>query len=79
MIGGQPPTRDRHAEFATRASDAGELLRLLEVTAAETRRVLAGLSPGDLDGVREVASRTVPVRWAILHVIDHTALHLGHM
>ncbi|MCA9947468.1 MAG: DUF664 domain-containing protein [Anaerolineales bacterium] len=23
--------------------------------------------------------REVPVRWGILHVIDHTALHLGHI
>jgi len=79
VIGGAPPTRDRDAEFATRASDAAELIRLLEETGAETRRVLASLSPGDLDGAREVSGRTVPVRWAILHVIDHTALHLGHM
>ena len=27
----------------------------------------------------EARGRIVPVRWAILHVIDHTALHLGHM
>ncbi|HJW84059.1 MAG TPA: hypothetical protein VJ754_07125, partial [Anaerolineae bacterium] len=33
----------------------------------------------DLDGAREVEGRSVPVRWSILHIIDHTALHLGHM
>ena len=33
----------------------------------------------DLDGTREARGRTIPVRWCILHVIDHTTLHLGHM
>ena len=44
-----------------------------------SRRILAALSAEDLDGAREVDGHNVPVRWAILHVIDHTALHLGHM
>lgn len=79
VIGGRPTTRHREAEFATRVCDASELVRLLEQTGTETRQVLAGLSPADLDGGREVRGHTVPVRWALLHVIDHTALHLGHM
>jgi len=79
VIGGRPPTRDRDAEFATQASDASQLVRLLEDTGAETREVFATLSEADLNGTREVRGRTAPVRWGILHVIDHTALHLGHM
>jgi uncharacterized damage-inducible protein DinB len=79
VVGGRPPTRDRDAEFATHATNAAELVRLLEKTEAETREVLSTLRESDLDGVREARSRTVPVRWCILHVIDHTALHLGHM
>jgi uncharacterized damage-inducible protein DinB len=79
VIGGRPPTRDRAAEFAIQASDASELRRLLEETGAETREVFSALRQADLDGTREVEGRTVPVRWGILHVIDHTALHLGHM
>jgi uncharacterized damage-inducible protein DinB len=79
VVGGRPPTRDRDAEFATQATDASELVRLLEETGVETRAVLSLLRETDLDGVREVRGRTVNVRWGILHVIDHTALHLGHM
>ncbi|MFQ6014157.1 MAG: DinB family protein [Anaerolineae bacterium] len=79
VIGGQPPTRDRHAEFATKATGPAELRRRLEETGVETREALSSLRKVDLDGTREVNGRTVPVRWAILHVIDHTALHLGHM
>jgi uncharacterized damage-inducible protein DinB len=87
VVGGHPPTRDRDAEFATQASDASELVRLLEDTGAETREVFATLTEADpscppgqgLDGTRQARGRTISVRWCILHVIDHTALHLGHM
>jgi uncharacterized damage-inducible protein DinB len=79
VVGGGPPTRDRDAEFTTQATDASELVRLLEEIGTETREVLSALRAVDLDGTREARGRTIPVRWCILHVIDHTALHLGHM
>lgn len=79
VVGGRPRTRNRAAEFVTQVADAAELRRLLEATGAETREILPALGQSDLDGTREVDSRAVPVRWSILHVIDHTALHLGHM
>jgi len=78
-VGGYPPTRDRDGEFVTQATDASELLPLLEKAGIETRDVFSALSEADLEGTREVLGRTVSVRWAILHIIDHTALHLGHM
>ncbi len=79
VIGGQPPTRDRDAEFLTEVKDSSQLVRLLEQTGLETREILTSLTATDLDGVREARGRQVPVRWGILHIIDHTALHLGHM
>lgn len=79
VIGGRPATRQREAEFASQETDPAELRGLLERTGAETRNVFSALLPVDLDGMRQVHGRTVSVRWAILHVIDHTALHLGHM
>jgi uncharacterized damage-inducible protein DinB len=87
VVGGRPPTRDRDAEFTTQANHASELVRLLENTGAETREVFATLAEADpsspsgqsLDSTRQARGRTIPVRWCILHVIDHTALHLGHM
>ena len=87
VVGGHPPTRDRDAEFTTQANDASELVHLLEDTGAETREVFATLTEADpsspsgqsLDGTREARGRTIPVRWCILHIIDHTALHLGHV
>jgi len=79
VIGQRPTTRDRDAEFRTVAADAAELVRPLDDVALETTEVLSSLSENDLDGVRVARSREVTVRWGILHIIAHTALHLGHM
>jgi uncharacterized damage-inducible protein DinB len=79
IIGGQAVSRDRPAEFTTQVPGAASLVQRLSEVGAESRTILTGLTASDLDGSREAGERTVPVRWAILHVIDHTALHLGHM
>lgn len=79
VVGGLPPTRDRDAEFVTEASEASELVLHLEKVGTETREIFSSLAQADLEGTREARGRTIPVRWGILHVIDHTALHLGHM
>mgnify|MGYP001336595234 CR=1 FL=1 len=79
VVGGRPETRDRDAEFATLATKSSEILHYLEKTAQETREVFSTLGETDLNGTRQAKGRTIPVRWCILHVIDHTALHLGHM
>ena len=79
VVGGRPETRDRDAEFATLVTNAAEVLHFLEKTAQETREVFSTLGETDLNGTRQAEGRTIPVRWCILHVIDHMALHLGHM
>jgi hypothetical protein len=79
VIGNHPMTRDRDAEFKIEVANASELIRRFEAVEVETREVFAALRPNDLDGMREARGKTVAVRWGILHVIDHTALHLGHM
>jgi len=79
VIGGEDATRDRPAEFEAVVQGSAPLLQRLDQVAAETRQVFSRLAPADLDGTREVWDKPVTVRWGILHVIDHTALHLGHM
>lgn len=79
VVGGYPPSRDRDAEFVTQATDASVLVRRLEDVGAETRQVFSSLSEADLGGTREARGRTITVRWGLLHIVDHTALHLGHM
>lgn len=79
VIGRLPATRDRDAEFETVVTDKAALLEKLEAVDQQTRTVVRELTQEDLDGVRVARDREVPTRWALLHVIDHTALHLGHI
>ena len=79
IVAGNPPARDRDAEFLTSAVQVSELHRQLDESGSLSREILSRLSDIDLAGTRESRGRTVPVRWAILHVIDHSAIHLGHM
>jgi uncharacterized damage-inducible protein DinB len=79
VVGGRPPIRDRDAEFATEAASAADLVRVLDKVGVETKAVFLTLTAAQLGSERQARGRTVQVRWCILHVIDHTALHLGHM
>ena len=79
VIGRYPTTRDRPAEFVTEMDGPDGLLARLDEVGAETSEVFARLTAVDLDETRQAHERAVTTRWAILHVIDHTALHLGHM
>ena len=79
VIGNYPNTRERASEFVIQAIDTSDLIRRLDATGAETRHVFSRLGAADLNGTRQVEGRAVAVRWGILHVIEHTALHLGQM
>jgi uncharacterized damage-inducible protein DinB len=79
VVGKLPATRNRDAEFETVVEDTAVLQQTLNKVAQQTRAVLEAITQADLDGTRRARSRDVPVRWAILHVIDHTALHLGQI
>ena len=79
VLGGLPPTRDRASEFAIRVRNSAPLIDMLNNGFAETLRIFSKLSENDLNKNYEVEDKLVPGRWAILHVVDHTSLHLGHM
>lgn len=79
VVGQLPATRNRDAEFETVVADTAVLRQTFERVHEQTRRILQALTQADLDGTCQARDREVPTRWAILHVIDHTALHLGHM
>lgn len=79
VTGRLPATRNRDAEFVTQVDSAAPLVERLEAVGRQTREVFATLSEADLTGTRIAWDKEVTVRWAILHVVDHTALHLGHM
>ena len=73
--------RDRAAEFRTQASSAAELIERLDMALAHSRKVLGQLTLENLDEKRTAPSdqREVTVAWALLHALEHVAVHLGHM
>ncbi len=79
IIGRNSPTRVREEEFHTAVEDPGPLLEKFRQAGDQTRAVLSALTAEEVNGTRKANGRSVKVRWAILHVIDHSSLHLGHM
>lgn len=79
VVAGEPAVRNRPAEFEVEENEAAALVSRLQEARSKVREVLIGLDPAVLDETRQVRDRTFTVRWSILHIIDHTALHLGHM
>jgi hypothetical protein len=79
VIDNGPRTRNRDAELATVAIHPKDIIQILENVARETREIFSRLGEAELDGTRRVNEREVPVRWCVLHIVDHTSLHLGHM
>ena len=81
-VAGQDPSgRDRAAEFRTRQLTAGALKLRLDSALAHSQAVLEKLSLPDLDATRTAPrdQNQVTVAWALLHALEHTAMHLGHM
>ena len=79
VIGRQAIQRDREAEFATRGVNAATLKARVDAAAKSIEQVLSPFTVGQMEEDRKYRDRTATVRWIILHVIEHTALHLGHM
>lgn len=81
VAGQEPSGRVRAAEFETQGMSAAELLEKARKTLAHSRSVLNRLTASDFEVVREVGEngRRLTVAWAVLHALEHTALHVGHI
>lgn len=79
IIGRTPIQRDREAEFVAKGVSVTELKSRLDAAAKITQEVLSPLTEHQLEESRKFRDRTETVRWGILHVIEHFAIHLGHM
>lgn len=81
VAGNRPSGRVRAEEFETHDVSAAEMLDRLGAAMAIGRDVLAQMDVNSLDEKRVVGmdndERTVG--WAILHALEHTALHTGHI
>lgn len=81
LVAGVRLPRDRDAEFASKGQSAAALVEQMAQSRAAMRAVLAKLSVEDLEDPRITLrdGRKMTVGWAVLHAVDHTALHLGHI
>ena len=81
VAGQDPSDRDRDAEFRASGVDEATLKQRLDDVLAGVQKTLQSLTLADLE-VERVShrnQRTFTVGWSILHALEHTALHLGHM
>jgi uncharacterized damage-inducible protein DinB len=79
VVGGTDVGRNRPAEFAASGDDMAALKARYEAVARRSEEVLRGLSATDLSAMRGSTSDQHSVRWCILHVIEHTTRHIGHI
>jgi uncharacterized damage-inducible protein DinB len=80
VAGEEPADRVRAQEFEANGRTAEELVDLLNRVLAHSRSVLSRLSLNNLAEARvaSMQGRSVTVAWALLHALEHTAVHLGH-
>ena len=80
VAGGRQIVRDRDAEFSERRPIAkAALLARLRSTLAEVDEVLATLDQSTLLERRSSPQGEVTVLWAVLHAVEHFAMHTGQI
>jgi uncharacterized damage-inducible protein DinB len=79
VVGGRAVERDRAAEFRARGDDVAALRAQSAAVARTSEEILGQLTEAEMDAPRGAAPNTHPVRWCILHIIEHDNEHLGQM
>jgi uncharacterized damage-inducible protein DinB len=81
IIMGESSNRNREAEFTAAGLSRGELLKRLDDTEAYLKGAFENLRLTDLetDRVHPRHGNQVSVAWALLHALEHTAEHMGHL
>jgi hypothetical protein len=78
---GDPPNRDRDAEFRAKGLSCEQLKDRFAALEDYLSGKLETFDPADMAQVYEVPNRggwQVTAGWALLHMLEHTGLHLGH-
>ena len=77
---GEPSDRDREAEFKAADLTAEAALGPLQSALLYAQTALPRLTLADLEAKRVSPrdGREVTVSWALLHALEHTAMHAGH-
>jgi len=80
VIARDPSGRVRGDEFEAAGLEAAALEERLDDALAYCRGVLEGMALADLADMRVSPrdGREFSVGWSLAHVLEHTALHLGH-
>ena len=78
---GQSSDRVRSAEFEVASLNEAQLFSLLDETLHALQEAFESLTLGDLQTLRHSAQHDMDVTtgWAILHALEHTAQHVGHI
>jgi len=84
---GQPIERDRPAEFRAAGPDAAPIIARARDLSRRIEEALAALDEARVGELREAPPhlfgagqpRSVTVREALMHVIEHAAIHLGQI
>jgi hypothetical protein len=73
--------RNREAEFLVKGMSKEDLVRRLNDTEAYLRAAFKGLRLPDLEATRlhPRHGNQVSVSWALLHALEHTGTHVGHI
>lgn len=82
MAGQDSSDRVRATEFESSGLTEKDLTELLHKTLAHNEGVLTRLDVKDLGKVIESeahAGRTYSIAWCLLHALEHTAQHVGHV
>jgi uncharacterized damage-inducible protein DinB len=81
VVKGDPSFRNREAEFQAKGMDAAALKQRVSDLDAYEAKVFDTLQLRDLDSwkVAPRDGRKVTVAWALLHALEHTAVHVGHI
>ena len=81
VAGEEPSGRAREEEFRATGLDAPTLEKRLSDSLDYVSGILENLTTLSLEQLRTSPrdGRKVTVGWALLHALEHTALHVGHM
>lgn len=81
VAGGVPSNRDRDSEFKAKGQEAAALIARLQELESFEKELLSKISTPDLESIciSPRTGRRFSVGWALLHALEHTALHLGHI
>ena len=82
IAGGIDVNRDRESEFVPSSVTVDYLLDYLKEVDTDTQKVFEGLSSSALDKIVPAVrsyEKDEPVRWHVLHTIEHFGIHIGHL